>query len=178
MTEIQTIAPMQTTAVIEPEPIMEIPEPVAITVTVTDTQPMTEIQTTAPVGTTVETSASIVTETEPISTTSDNPIEEPILEPVDFPAQPLSFREFADVVDAMQQNDVSSYDERYQETYRKMFDRFVSDGFIYQPITTDLISLKTDRMIVLYPYAKYEDIGIQYFLTYNSPIIRMLIIPI
>ena len=194
ITEIQTISPMQTTAVIEPEPIMEIPEPVAITVTVTDTQPMTEIQTTAPIDmteisttaavintqptteiqttapvvTTVETSASIVTETEPISTTSDNPIEEPILEPIDFPAQPLSFREFADVVDAVQQNDVSSYDERYQETYRKMFDRFVSDGFIYQPITTDLISLKTDRMIVLYPYAKYEDVGIQYFLTYKG----------
>ena len=128
----------------------------------------TEIQTTAPVVTTVETSVSTVTETEPISTTSDNPIEEPILEPVDFNAQPLSFREFTDVVETIQQNDVSSYDERCQETYRKMFEKFISDGFIYQPVTTDLISLKTDRKIILYPYAKYEDIGIQYFLTYKE----------
>ncbi len=181
MTEIQTTAPVdvteistiatvintQSTTEIQTTAPIDVTE-ISTTATVINTQPTTEIQTTVPVVTTVETSASIVTETEPISTTSDNPIEEPILEPIDFPAHPLSFHEFADVVDAIRQNDVSSYDEPYQETYRKMFDRFASDGFIYQPITTDLISLKTDRMIVLYPYAKYEDIGIQYFLTYKG----------
>ena len=182
ITEIQTVSPAHATAVIEPEPIIEIPEPVETTdnilTTTAVTTPMiteifttavsTEIQTTVSVVTTAETSVSTMTETEPISTTSDNPIEEPILEPVDFNAQPLSFREFTDVVETIQQNDVSSYDERCQETYRKMFEQFISDGFIYQPVTTDLISLKTDRKIVLYPYAKYEDIGIQYFLTYKE----------
>ena len=49
ITEIETISPTQTTAVIEPEPIMEIPEPVATTVTMTDTQLITEISTTATV---------------------------------------------------------------------------------------------------------------------------------
>ena len=123
----------------------------------TYTQPITD----PPVVTTVETQAPIVTE--PITTTdSESP------EPFTTPAQPLSFRSITDMKDAIQNKDVSSYDEEYQEQYRIMFERFHNDGFFYQPVTDEVITFRPNYSTLLYPYEQFRDIGTKYCLTYNG----------
>lgn len=129
----------------------------ATTPSATYTLPITD----PPVVTTVETQTPIVTE--PITTTdSESP------EPFTTPAQPLSFRSITDMKDAIQNKDVSSYDEEYQEQYRIMFERFHNDGFFYQPVTDEVITFRPNYSTLLYPYEQFRDIGIKYCLTYNG----------
>lgn len=129
----------------------------ATTPPATYTQPITD----PPVITTEVTSAPFVTE--PITTTdSESP------EPISSPAQPLSFRSITDMKDAIQNNDVSSYYEEYQEQYRKMFERFNNDGYFYQPVTDESITFRPNYSTLLYPYEQFRDIGIKYCLTYNG----------
>jgi cytoskeletal protein RodZ len=129
----------------------------ATTPPATYTQPITD----SPVITTEATSAPFVTE--PITTTdSESP------EPISSPAQPLSFRSITDMKDAIQNNDVSSYYEEYQDQYRKMFERFNNDGYFYQPVTDESITFRPNYSTLLYPYEQFRDIGIKYCLTYNG----------
>lgn len=129
----------------------------ATTPPATYTQPITD----PPVVTTVETQTPIATE---LITTTDS--ESP--EPFTTPAQPLSFRSITDMKDAIQNKDVSSYDEEYQEQYRIMFERFHNDGFFYQPVTDEVITFRPNYSTLLYPYEQFRDIGTKYCLTYNG----------
>ena len=63
-------------------------------------------------------------------------------------------------------NDVSSYEEADQSAYRRMLDRFLQDGFVYELLDTDNIWRIRDRDISLYPYARFEDIGVGYAVNY------------
>ena len=47
-----------------------------------------------------------------------------------------------------------------------MFDRFLQDGFVYELSDTDSISRIKERDISLYPYARFEDIGVGYAVKY------------
>lgn len=131
---------------------------------VTNTQPITELQTTSPVQIPTETQTTVVSDHEtPIVTETT----EPIL-PVGPPAQPIRFTDINDAIGAVNASDVSSYPEHEQESYRYMFERIKSDGFLYQVNNTDTVSLIEDREISLFPYAKYEDVGVGCFVRYKD----------
>lgn len=131
---------------------------------VTNTQPVTELQTTSPVQIPTETQTSVVSDHEPPIVTETT---EPIL-PVGPPAQPIRFTDINDAIGAVNASDVSSYPEHEQESYRYMFERIKSDGFLYQVNNTDTVSLIEDRGISLFPYAKYEDVGVGCFVRYKD----------
>ena len=135
-----------------------------------ETEPVTEPQlvTEPPVVTTVDSQAPIVTE--PITTTDPESPAEPPDEPISWSAEPLSFRNITDMKDAIQNKNVSSYYEEYQEQYRIMFERFHNDGFFYLPVTDEVITFRPDYSTLLYPYERFRDIGIKYCLTYNGEV--------
>ncbi len=132
----------------------------ATTPPVTNTQPITDL----PVVTAVETPTPIVTE--PITTT------EPIL-PVGPPVQPVRFTDISDAIGAVNSGDVSYYPEHEQVSYRYMFERIKSDGFLYQVNNTDTVSLIEDRGITLFPYASYEDVGVGCYVRFKEKIFHI-----
>ena len=121
----------------------------------------------------VTTAAAPPTTTETPSTTTaetTEPIQEelPPQEPVDVHVAPLHFSDISEVTEMLAQNDVSSYEEPYQSAYRRMLDRFLQDGFVYELLDTDSISRIRERGISLYPYARFEDIGVGYAVNYRD----------
>lgn len=90
----------------------------------------------------------------------------PSQEPVDVYVAPLHFSDISALTDTLAQNDVSSYEEPDQSAYRKVFDRFLQDGFVYELLDTNSISRIKERDISLYPYARFEDIGVGYAVNY------------
>ena len=119
----------------------------------------------------VTTAAAPPTTTETPSTTTAETTEPtqpepPPQEPVDIYVAPLHFNTLSKLTDMLTKNDVSSYEEADQSAYRKVFDRFLQDGFVYELLDTNSISRIKDRDISLYPYARFEDIGIGYAVNY------------
>ena len=92
--------------------------------------------------------------------------EPPPQEPVDVHVAPLHFNTLSELTDMLTKNDVSSYEEADQSAYRKVFDRFLQDGFVYELLDTNSISRIKERDISLYPYARFEDIGVGYVVNY------------
>ncbi len=149
------------------------------TAPVVETEPVIEVQTT-PVQTVTEAPVTIVYEPEPITTEPPGtaqapgppPVQEPfdpsVQEPVAPPAQPISFDDITAIADAIYNNDVSSYPEQAQEVYLRMFERIRNDNFVYQPLDNELISLREDLSVYLFPDAVYEDVGIGYYATYKG----------
>ncbi len=131
---------------------------------VTNTQPVTELQTTSPVQIPTETQTSVVSDHEPPIVTETT---EPIL-PVGPPAQPIRFTDINDAIGAVNARDVSSYPEHEQESYRYMFERIKSEGFLYQVNNTDTVSLIEASGITLFPYAAYEDVGVGCYVRYKD----------
>lgn len=169
---------------------------------VTYTQPVITVQTTPPAQTTVEITTSIVIKPEPSTNETTKPPdnsqdsvnspsppiptepsdmaqEEPVApdiaqEPVALPAQPIPFDDIADVADAIQNNDVSSYPEYDRGAYLSMFERIRNDNFVYQVSDNELISLRKDLGIYLFPYATNKDIGIGYYVTYKGNLYHVM----
>lgn len=161
---------------------------------VVETKPVIEVQTTSPVQTTAAVSEPITTATPkppdidpspvdppipPITTTEPgeappivqepiDPDDPPVYEPSAPPVQPISFDDIATAAYAIRNNDVSSYPEQSQGVYLSMFERIRNDNFLYQASCSELISLKEDFGICLFPYAAYEDMGIGHYVTYKG----------
>ncbi len=155
------------------------------TAPVVETKPSMEIQTTSPVQTTAETTKTTAAVPEPITTATtipsdivldpeDPPAQDPeappAYEPIAPPARPIPFDDITAVADAIRNNDVSSYPEQAQDVYLSMFERIRTDNFLYQASGSELISLKEDFGICLFPYAAYEDMGIGHYVTYKGKI--------
>lgn len=83
-------------------------------------------------------------------------------------AQPIGYKDMGAMIEAIKNSDVSAYSETDREDYRKMFERFQNDGFIYQVTDNDLIKTNKERGTTLFPYAKYEDIGVGYYVTFKG----------
>lgn len=83
-------------------------------------------------------------------------------------AQPIEYKNMETAIEAINNNDVNAYPEQYYNDYRKMFERFQNDGFMYQVTDNDLIRTNTERGTTLFPYAKYEDIGVGYYVTFKG----------
>ena len=83
-------------------------------------------------------------------------------------AQPISYKDIGAMIEAIKKSDVSAYPDKDREDYRKMFERFLNDGFIYQVTDNDLIKTNMERGTTLFPYAKYEDIGVGYFVAFKG----------
>ena len=133
----------------------------ATTVATPSTTAATMPTTVATLPTTAETPPATTAETtEPIQP------EPPPQEPVDVHVAPLQFSDISALTDTLAQNDVFSYEEPDQSAYRKVFDSFLQDGFVYELLDTDNISRIKDRDISLYPYARFEDIGVGYAVKY------------
>ncbi len=96
---------------------------------------------------------------------ADNTSTAPI---IPMTAQPIGYKDMGAMIEAIKNSDVSAYPDTDCEDYRKMFDRFQNDGFIYQATDNDLIKTNTERGTALFPYAKYEDIGVGYFVTFKG----------
>lgn len=166
------------------------------TAPVVETKPTIEFQTTSPVQTTAAVSDPITTATTkppdidpapvnppmPPTTTTEpseappivqkpsDPDDPPAYEPSAPPVQPISFDDIAIAAYAIRNNDVSSYSEQAQAVYLSMFERIRNDNFLYQASCSELISLKEDFGICLFPYAAYEDMGIGHYVTYKGKI--------
>lgn len=152
--EVQTTSPVQTTAVSEPittataKPPDIDPAPVD--------PPMPPTTTTEP------------GEAPPIVQEPSDPDDPPAYEPSAPSVQPISFDDIATAAYAIRNNDVSSYPEQAQDVYLSMFERIKNDNFLYQTSCSELISLKEDFGICLFPYAAYEDMGIGHYVTYKG----------
>ena len=100
---------------------------------------------------------------------ADNTSTDPIT-PVNV--QPISYKEMDAAIDAINNNDVSSYPDAEREDYRKMFECFSEDGYIYHFTDAEnAITLRDDypnAAIWLMPYANYEDTGILYHVAYQG----------
>ncbi len=96
---------------------------------------------------------------------ADNSIADPI---VPMTAQPIGYKDTDSAIEAIKNSDVSSYSDTDRVDYRRMFERFQNDGFIYQVTDNDLIRTNTERGTTLFPYAKYEDIGVGYYMTFKG----------
>jgi len=83
-------------------------------------------------------------------------------------AQPISFKDTAAAIAAINSCDVSDYDEDYREDYRKMFESFRKDGSIYQVINNDAVKSSDKQGVALFPKAKYEDLGIGSYVTFKG----------
>ena len=100
---------------------------------------------------------------------ADNTSTDPIT-PVNV--QPISYKKMDAAIDAINNNDVSSYPDAEREDYRKMFECFSEDGYIYHFTDAEnAITLRDDHpnaAIWLMPYANYEDTGILYHVAYQG----------
>ena len=144
---------------------------------VIQTEPITKPQTMSPVQIPVETQT-VVTEPEQIVTETTEAVHpEPgqivtetteAVHPIEPPAQPIRFDTIGAAADAVNASDISSYPEYEQASYRYLFDRIRSDGFLYQVNNSDTVSLIKDRGITLFPYAAYEDVGIGCYVSYKD----------
>jgi hypothetical protein len=136
----------------------------ATTVATPSTTSATMPTTVATLPTTAETPPATTAETtEPIQP------EPPPQEPSDNYVALLQFREISDLTETLTtfaQSDGSSYEEPERSAYLKMFYRFLQDGFVYELLETDSISRIRERGISLYPYARFEDIGVGYAVNY------------
>ena len=83
-------------------------------------------------------------------------------------AQPRGFKNTDAAIEAIDKCDVNVYPEEYREDYRKMFERFKKDGFIYQVTENEAIKANIDRGVAMFPYARYEDIGVGYYVTFKE----------
>ena len=84
--------------------------------------------------------------------------------------QPLDFRNTDDVIEKINNYDLSDYSEHEEVSaiYKAMFERFKSDGFIYSVIINQDIQLKENSKIWLKPDNKLEDMGIKYTVVSNG----------
>lgn len=152
------------------------------TAPITQTNRGTDIQTTSPVITTAAVLTSRPAEQKPIITEIPGPLDVNAPEPIDTPnftpdvsvTQPIPFDDIAAVANAVRSNDVSSYPERDQKAYLKMFERIRNDNFVYMASGNKLISLRKDLSIYLFPYATYEDIGLGYYVTYKGKLYHVM----
>ena len=158
----------------EQETIEHTETQVPVTTTpVVETKPIIEVQTTPPIQTTVKISTAIVNRPEPVITETTK-VSDSVQEPIAPPVQPIPFDDITTVADAVRNNDVSSYPEQTQEAYLGMFERIRNDNFVYQVSGSELISLREDLGIYLFPYDTYEDIGIGYYVTYKGKLYHVM----
>ena len=59
-------------------------------------------------------------------------------------------------------------DNLSKEAYMNMYERFKSEGFIYQVIDEDSISIQESYKTYLFPFTQVDDIGIGQIATYND----------
>jgi hypothetical protein len=83
-------------------------------------------------------------------------------------AQPIGFKDIDAAIDAINKSDVKAYPKAYRNDYLKMFLRIKNDGSIYQLTENETIKAKNDCEVALFPYARYEDIGVGYYVTFKE----------
>lgn len=100
--------------------------------------------------------------------TSVSPIAPPL-------SQPIALNDMEEVKDLLNNYDLNAYPEEAQDNYRKMFERFKEDGYIYHftenEDSDNKITLREDdpnAAIWLSPNANYEDTGILYHVAYQG----------
>lgn len=99
--------------------------------------------------------------------TSVSPVAPPL-------SQPIDLNNMEEVKDLLNNYDLNAYPEESHDNYRKMFDRFKEDGYIYyfseNEDAENRIQLDShpNAKIWLNPYANYEDTGIVYNVTYKD----------
>ncbi len=96
---------------------------------------------------------------------TDNTSSNPVM-PVT--AQPIGYTDINTAIEAIKISDVSSYPDTDREDYSRMFERFNKDGYIYQVTDNELIKTNENRGTTLFPYARYEDVGVGYFVTFKG----------
>ena len=96
---------------------------------------------------------------------TDNTSANPVM-PVT--AQPIGYTDINTAIEAIKISDVSSYPDTDREDYSRMFERFNKDGYIYQVTDNELIKTNENRGTTLFPYARYEDVGVGYFVTFKE----------
>ncbi len=89
-------------------------------------------------------------------------IQDPVEPPADHIA-PLGFQTADDAIKEIIQSDLSII-----KGYGQMFERFRNDGFIYQVTENEWIRTNEDRGTTLFPYARYEDIGVGCYVTFQG----------
>lgn len=98
-----------------------------------------------------------------------------------LPAPPISFKDTEELVSCVNNHDLRSYPEQFQDDYSRMFDRIIKDGYIMRISSTadrtsgEKITLCNDISVYLFPYAEYEDIGVSYYVSYNDTTYQILI---
>lgn len=99
--------------------------------------------------------------------TSVSPVAPPL-------SQPIALNTMEEVKDLLNNYDLNAYPEGSQDNYRKMFDRFKEDGYLYYFSENEdaesriQLSDHPNDKIWLNPYANYEDTGILYHVTYKG----------
>ncbi len=95
----------------------------------------------------------------------------PVIPPL---SQPIALNNMEEMKDLLNNYDLNTYPEESHDNYRKMFERFKEDGYIYyfseneDSETAIKLSEAPNDKIWLNPYAKYEDAGILYHVTYKG----------
>lgn len=101
---------------------------------------------------------------------NDTPVS-PVTPPL---SQPIALNNMEEVKDLLNNYDLNAYPEESHDNYRKMFDRFKEDGYIYYFSENEdaenriQLSDNPNDKIWLNPYANYEDTGILYHVTYKG----------
>lgn len=101
---------------------------------------------------------------------NDTPVS-PISAPL---SQPIALNNMEEVKDLLNNYDLTAYPEEAHDNYRKMFDRFKEDGYIYYFSENENAKSRIqlddhpNAKIWLNPFAKYEDTGILYHVTYKG----------
>ena len=90
------------------------------------------------------------------------------IDPMQPEIQPLGVGGIDEAITLISNYDLNNYDKVYHDSYKKMFERFKNDGFIYQVTENETIKENNNRGVALFPYAKYEDIGVGYYVTFKE----------
>ena len=90
------------------------------------------------------------------------------IDPMQPEIQPLGVGGIDEAITLISNCDLNNYDKVYHDSYKKMFERFKNDGFIYQVTENETIKVNNNRGVALFPYARYEDIGVGYYVTFKE----------
>ncbi|MBE7066610.1 MAG: hypothetical protein E7385_03555 [Ruminococcaceae bacterium] len=88
------------------------------------------------------------------------------------PPQPIHFDSLEDTISFIKSPDMSIYYEEYHEAYQYMIEVFREDGYVTIVANTEA---NRDSAVILYPEAKYEDLGICFWFEYNENMYQVLV---
>ncbi len=92
--------------------------------------------------------------------------------PPDSPTQPLtsplSFDTVEKAVEGIINYDYQDDPDVYRDSQKAMYDKFNETGYLFKPVLNEDVTAIEGRAVNLFPYAKYEDIGVNYAVNYKG----------